>query len=183
MRGSGDRCDRRQAHLDGQGRREGSPVDADTGLRPVIARAVVATADESRPLRAAASSPPFSLAPRQRLSGGKERLGRITKMGDGYLRKPLVVGASTSLHQTTGAVQTSVIVVSGPRCLQFSRPIAWQSEKNRETSRSARFYGTLAEFSHDLSRSRDHQVVRNLSMSSAPFAMPQARQDHPGLDR
>ena len=32
--------------------------------------------------------------PRQNSSGGKERLGRISKMGDRYLRKLLVVGAT-----------------------------------------------------------------------------------------
>jgi transposase len=34
------------------------------------------------------------LTPRQSSSGGKERLGRITKMGDRYLRQLLIVGAT-----------------------------------------------------------------------------------------
>jgi transposase len=34
----------------------------------------------------------LGLTPLQKSSGGKERLGRITKMGDRYLRKLLVVG-------------------------------------------------------------------------------------------
>lgn len=33
------------------------------------------------------------LVPKQNSSGGKERLGRITKQGDRYLRQMLVVGA------------------------------------------------------------------------------------------
>lgn len=32
--------------------------------------------------------------PRANSSGGKKRLGGITKQGDGYLRAPLVVGAT-----------------------------------------------------------------------------------------
>jgi transposase len=36
----------------------------------------------------------LGLTPRQSSSGGKERLGRITKMGDRYLRALLVVGAT-----------------------------------------------------------------------------------------
>ncbi len=40
----------------------------------------------------------LGLVPRQRSSGGKERLGRITKMGNVYLRKLLVVGAHAVLH-------------------------------------------------------------------------------------
>ena len=37
------------------------------------------------------------LVPKQHSSGGKERLGRISKRGDGYLRKLLVHGARTVL--------------------------------------------------------------------------------------
>ena len=37
----------------------------------------------------------LGLVPRQNSSGGKTRLGRISKMGNGYLRKLLVVGATS----------------------------------------------------------------------------------------
>ena len=40
----------------------------------------------------------IGLTPRQNSSGGKERLGRISKMGNRYLRKLLVVGAHAVLH-------------------------------------------------------------------------------------
>lgn len=36
----------------------------------------------------------LGLTPRQASSGGKERLGRINKMGDKYLRQLLVIGAT-----------------------------------------------------------------------------------------
>ncbi len=36
--------------------------------------------------------------PRQNSSGGKPRLGRISKMGNAYLRKLLVVGAHAVLY-------------------------------------------------------------------------------------
>ena len=39
----------------------------------------------------------LGLVPKQYSSGGKERLGRISKRGDGYLRKLLVHGARTVL--------------------------------------------------------------------------------------
>lgn len=39
------------------------------------------------------------LVPRQMSSGGKDRLGRISKMGDGYLRKLLVVGATSVVRR------------------------------------------------------------------------------------
>ncbi|WP_156361603.1 transposase, partial [Sphingomonas sp. Leaf67] len=37
----------------------------------------------------------LGLTPRQHSSGGKERLGRISKMGDKYLRTLLVVGMTS----------------------------------------------------------------------------------------
>jgi len=40
----------------------------------------------------------FGLVPRQSSSGGKERLARISKMGDRYIRKLLVVGATAVLR-------------------------------------------------------------------------------------
>ncbi|MEG3150479.1 IS110 family transposase [Sphingomonas sp. ZT3P38] len=40
----------------------------------------------------------LGLVPRQNSSGGKPRLGRISKMGNQYLRKLLVVGAHAVLH-------------------------------------------------------------------------------------
>ena len=39
----------------------------------------------------------LGLTPRQNSSGGKQRLGRISKMGNRYLRKLLVVGAHAVL--------------------------------------------------------------------------------------
>jgi len=47
----------------------------------------------------------LGLVPRQNSSGGKERLGRISKMGNGYLRRLLVVGA-TSVVRRAGANTT-----------------------------------------------------------------------------
>jgi transposase len=41
----------------------------------------------------------LGLTPRQNSSGGKERLGRISRMGDGYLRKLLVVGATSVIRR------------------------------------------------------------------------------------
>jgi transposase len=48
----------------------------------------------------------LGLVPRQNSSGGKDRLGRISKMGDGYLRRLLVVGA-TSVIRRAGSSDTA----------------------------------------------------------------------------
>ncbi len=47
----------------------------------------------------------LGLVPRQNSSGGKERLGHISKMGNGYLRRLLMVGA-TSVIRRAGASET-----------------------------------------------------------------------------
>jgi transposase len=50
----------------------------------------------------------LGLVPRQSSSGGKDRLGRISKMGDGYLRKLLVVGATSVIRRArTHALATA----------------------------------------------------------------------------
>jgi transposase len=50
----------------------------------------------------------LGLVPRQNSSGGKDRLGRISKMGDGYLRKLLVVGATSVIRRArTGTTGTA----------------------------------------------------------------------------
>ena len=49
----------------------------------------------------------LGLVPRQNSSGGKHRLGRISKMGDGYLRKLLVVGATSVIRRARTSTSTS----------------------------------------------------------------------------
>jgi transposase len=73
------------------------------GIGPITASAIIATIQD---IAAFASGREFAaflgLTPRQNASGGKERLGRITKMGDRYLRKLLVVGACATLSHRKG---------------------------------------------------------------------------------
>ena len=54
----------------------------------------MATVDDARQFRSAHQFAAWlGLVPRQKLTGGKNRLGRISKRGDGYLRRLLVHGA------------------------------------------------------------------------------------------
>ena len=73
------------------------------GIGPVTATAIAATV---RDVEAFASGREFAaflgLTPRQHSTGGKERSGGISKMGDRYLRKLLVVGATAVLHHAAG---------------------------------------------------------------------------------
>ena len=69
------------------------------GLGPVTASAIAASVQDvsafSGPREFAAF---LDLTPRQNSSGGKERLGRVSKMGNRYLWKLLVVGAHAVLY-------------------------------------------------------------------------------------
>ena len=72
-------------------------------IGPITASAIVATVQDIRAFgkgRQFAAS--IGLTPRQNSTGGKTRLGRITKMGDRYLRKLLVVGACAALIHRKG---------------------------------------------------------------------------------
>jgi len=69
------------------------------GIGPITASALAATVDDPASFSGPREFAAFlGLVPRQNSSGGKARLGRITKMGNAYLRKLLVVGAHAVLH-------------------------------------------------------------------------------------
>jgi transposase len=64
------------------------------GVGPLLASALVAAIPDPTAFRSGRSlSAWIGLVPRQNSSGGKERLGGITKQGDRYLRQLLVVGS------------------------------------------------------------------------------------------
>lgn len=64
------------------------------GIGPITASALVATVGDPRQFRSGRQFAAWlGLVPQQRSSGGKERLGGISKRGDGYIRRLLVHGA------------------------------------------------------------------------------------------
>jgi transposase len=78
------------------------------GIGPVTASAVVATVGDFKQFRNSAQFGAWlGLVPRQHSSGGKARLGRITKRGDTYLRTLLIQGAKSavmSAHKRTDPI-------------------------------------------------------------------------------
>ncbi|MBU2846805.1 IS110 family transposase [Acidithiobacillus ferriphilus] len=69
------------------------------GIGPVTATAVVATVGDAKLFRNGRELAAWvGLVPRQSSSGGKTRLGRITKHGDSYLRTLFVQGAMTVIR-------------------------------------------------------------------------------------
>jgi transposase len=64
------------------------------GIGPITASAILAGVPDIRGFRSGRDFAAWlGLVPRQNSSGGKERLGRITKMGDRTIRRLLVTGA------------------------------------------------------------------------------------------
>jgi transposase len=64
------------------------------GVGPLLASAIVATVPDPGAFKSGRSLAAWiGLVPRQNSSGGKDRLGSITKKGDQYLRQLLVAGA------------------------------------------------------------------------------------------
>lgn len=69
------------------------------GIGTVTASAIIAAIGDGRQFSSGREFAAWvGLVPRQNSSGGKERLGRISKKGNVYLRQLLVIGATTQLR-------------------------------------------------------------------------------------
>ncbi|MCW2239315.1 IS110 family RNA-guided transposase [Azospirillum canadense] len=69
------------------------------GIGPIVATALVATIGDAQTFTSGRHLAAWlGLVPRQNSSGGKERLGGISKAGDGYRRRMLVHGARAVLR-------------------------------------------------------------------------------------
>ncbi len=69
------------------------------GIGPITASAITATVTDASLFKSGRQLAAWiGLVPRQNSSGGKDRLGRISKQGDPYLRRLLVVGAHAVLR-------------------------------------------------------------------------------------
>lgn len=69
------------------------------GIGPITASAIAATITDARLFSSGRQLAAWiGLVPRQNSSGGKERLGHISKKGDSYIRRLLVIGAHAVLR-------------------------------------------------------------------------------------
>lgn len=69
------------------------------GIGPITASAIAVAVPDASLFRSGRQFAAWlGLTPRPHSSGGKERLGGITKQGDGYLRRLLVVGATVVMR-------------------------------------------------------------------------------------
>jgi len=68
------------------------------GIGPLVATAIAATVADARAFQSGREFAAWlGLVPRQRSSGGKQRLGHISREGDRYIRRLLVMGAQAVL--------------------------------------------------------------------------------------
>ena len=74
-------------------------LQAIAGVGPTTAAAVVATVGQPHEFRNGRQFAAWlGLTPKQHSTGGKTRLGRITKRGDAYVRTLLILGAKSALQ-------------------------------------------------------------------------------------
>jgi transposase len=78
---------------------ESRRLESIPGVGFITATAIAATVTDPAHFRSGREFAAWlGLTPRPNASGGKERLGRISRMGDGYLRTLLVVGATAVIR-------------------------------------------------------------------------------------
>ncbi|GEO18802.1 hypothetical protein MAE02_64980 [Microvirga aerophila] len=105
------------------------------GIGFITATALAATVNNARAFRSGRQfSAWLGLVPKQHSSGGKERLGAISKTGDLYLRHLLVVGATAVLRYTKRKA-TKVRLVTVALANKIVR-IAWAVMARGETYRA-----------------------------------------------
>jgi transposase len=73
------------------------------GIGPITASALAATIADASSFRSGRELAAWiGVVPRQHSSGGKQRLGRVSKQGNGYLRRLLTIGATAVMRRPTG---------------------------------------------------------------------------------
>ena len=79
------------------------------GVGPITASAIAAAVPDASLFRSGRQFAAWlGLTPRAHSSGGKERLGGISKQGDGYLRRLLVIGATAVIRMARQANPSKV---------------------------------------------------------------------------
>ena len=95
------------------------------GIGVIGATAIAATVTDPKVFRSGREFAAWiGLVPRQNSTGGKQKLGRISKQGDRYLRRILVVGAHAVLRRARDSIPRSI--PGSPRCWRGGRSRSWR---------------------------------------------------------
>jgi len=102
------------------------------GVGPLIASAIVATVADASAFRSGREFAAWlGLVPRQRSTGGKQRLGRITHQGDAYIRRLLIVGAQSALQRSKEIKQNAWVQGLLGRCARLKVAVALANKTAR----------------------------------------------------
>jgi len=92
------------------------------GIGPIVASSLTASIADASVFRSGREFAAYlGLVPRQHSTGGKPRLGRITKMGNRRLRKLLVIGAHAALYSIKSG-KTNTPLADWARSLLANKP-------------------------------------------------------------
>jgi len=102
------------------------------GIGPLIASAITATVADPTAFRSGREFAAWlGLTPRQKSTGGKQRLGRITRKGDQYLRRLLIIGAQTVLLRSKIAKASPWLQGLLARCARLKVAVALANKTAR----------------------------------------------------
>lgn len=102
------------------------------GIGPLIASAIVATVADASVFRSGREFAAWlGLVPRQRSTGGKQRLGRITHQGDAYIRRLLIIGAQSALQRSKEIRQNAWVQGLLGRCARLKVAVALANKTAR----------------------------------------------------
>jgi transposase len=102
------------------------------GIGPLIATAIAATVSDPSAFRSGREFAAWlGLTPTQRSTGGKQRLGRISRKGDQYIRRLLIIGAQTVLLRSKAAKANPWIQNLLARCARLKVAVALANKMAR----------------------------------------------------
>ncbi|MHB1280818.1 MAG: IS110 family RNA-guided transposase [Acidithiobacillus sp.] len=117
------------------------------GVGPLTATVVVATVGDAKLFRNGRELAAWmGLVPRQNSSGGKSRLGRITKQGDSYLRSLFLQGAMIVIRHLGEKVDSrSVWIRSQEILFSILNTLQLRSDNLTRNQSHAHLFGTLGQ--------------------------------------
>jgi transposase len=102
------------------------------GIGPLIGTAIAATVADPTAFRSAREFAAWvGLTPRQKSTGGKQRLGRISRQGDQYIRWLLIIGAQTMLLRSKATRANPWIQSLLARCPRLKVAVALANKTAR----------------------------------------------------
>jgi transposase len=102
------------------------------GIGPIIATAITATVADPAAFRSGREFAAWlGLTPMQKSTGGKQRLGRISRKGDQYIRRLLIIGAQTALLRSKAARANPWIQGLLARCARLKVAVALANKMAR----------------------------------------------------